>query len=841
MEAEQFTSSLVGREEDDSNWDRDDNTIHSGHFMVSRVHSGEEEEGEEDAISPKNTDQRGYDFTSAELDTSKIYLFGNRSTNTLTVEKELTTLFDCLTIAYSAKLTSPKWKRFKGVKLQLKDKIRLNNIIWREWYMQYIQNRHPVICRFSAPIADETHAKPEAVVLEGKYWKRKLENVTAEYKKWRSYSMHQLKFKNNDLLDIFAHTRKDSRDSDSSLPLFNINSNLSTIMNEIMFDQPEDMDFSADTLFSSFSVLPFPNPKEISNAPVPADAIQPGLVQLQPNIDELMEIDGNDIFINGNVSMSQSHSVAEPAAPSVSYTPTSFSSSPSLFRVAAPAQQTAQNTSLNALLNASSANSQQQLIQTVQPIVVSSDLLNLIVQQSSAPVQLVTNTTQSQPIKIEETPVSPPIQPFINDQLRTLAKNNTPKPPPAVSSTLTSKPTVQQLLEMKSNQTKISSQIQETSHQLPATTPNSEFRIPRNPPTISNNTHFQNNLQKKRVVIVEPQQSKQNQSKNKILANLLTGTPTQYHLNHEQVKKEKSYIPIKPATNATVSSSQSIINQISPSSSVLINRIFTERQTVNDFQRQVLINAAGDACQPPVLQPQSPITSTTVQQPTNYTKAPMSPPTSQVCVTVERDSNRRKLGHKNAEQKRRVNIKYGFDMLHELVPSLNSTAGGSGKVSKAVTLTKGAEYVRKLKADRQKCDTEMESLRKQIEELNNEISNCQAQLPATGVPVTRQRADHMKNMLNDYVKKRTLSNWKFWIFSIIIKPLFDTFRDMVSTASEAEMCRTVLAWLEQHCSLVQLRPGVLSSLTELSTKTAILTDPSKVPEQATLAVQAERI
>lgn len=61
----------------------------------------------------------------------------------------------------SNKLTSPKWKRFKGVKLQLKDKIRLNNIIWREWYMQYIQNRHPVICRFSAPIADETHAKPE--------------------------------------------------------------------------------------------------------------------------------------------------------------------------------------------------------------------------------------------------------------------------------------------------------------------------------------------------------------------------------------------------------------------------------------------------------------------------------------------------------------------------------------------------------------------------------------------------------------------------------------------------------------------------------------------------------
>lgn len=98
MEAESYTSLQLGREEDDSILDQHDNTIHSGHFMVSDVHSGKEEEEEED--SPKYPDQKGYDFTSAELDTSKIYLFGNKSTNTLTVEKELTSLFNCLTIAY---------------------------------------------------------------------------------------------------------------------------------------------------------------------------------------------------------------------------------------------------------------------------------------------------------------------------------------------------------------------------------------------------------------------------------------------------------------------------------------------------------------------------------------------------------------------------------------------------------------------------------------------------------------------------------------------------------------------------------------------------------------------
>lgn len=39
-------------------------------------------------------------------------------------------------LPFSGKLVSPKWKNFKGLKLQWRDKIRLNNAIWRAWYMQ---------------------------------------------------------------------------------------------------------------------------------------------------------------------------------------------------------------------------------------------------------------------------------------------------------------------------------------------------------------------------------------------------------------------------------------------------------------------------------------------------------------------------------------------------------------------------------------------------------------------------------------------------------------------------------------------------------------------------------
>lgn len=45
-------------------------------------------------------------------------------------------------------------------------------------------------------------------------------------------------------------------------------------------------------------------------------------------------------------------------------------------------------------------------------------------------------------------------------------------------------------------------------------------------------------------------------------------------------------------------------------------------------------------------------------------------------------------------------------------------------------------------------------------------SLCQQQLPATGVPITHQRFDQMRDMFDDYVRTRTLHNWKFWVVSL---------------------------------------------------------------------------
>ncbi|XP_028940211.1 carbohydrate-responsive element-binding protein-like, partial [Antrostomus carolinensis] len=164
----------------------------------------------------------------------------------------------------------------------------------------------------------------------------------------------------------------------------------------------------------------------------------------------------------------------------------------------------------------------------------------------------------------------------------------------------------------------------------------------------------------------------------------------------------------------------------------------------------------------------------------------------------------RRITHISAEQKRRFNIKLGFDTLHSLVSTLS--AQPSIKVSKATTLQKTAEYICKLQQERAALQDEAQRLREQIEELNGSINLCQEQLPATGVPITRQRFEQMRSMFDEYVRSSTLQNWKFWIFSIIIRPLFESFNGMVSTASMESLTQTSLAWLDQHCSLPALRP-----------------------------------
>lgn len=182
-------------------------SIHSGHFMVSQLDETECNNEEEQVIDDSENTCKYVVIdtvptciiTSCEKETANecsndMQLDSNerlcsyvKNSHQVIIDASLSKLFKCMTLAYDGKLTSPKWKTFKGLKLKLKDKIRLNNIIWRAWHIQYIICRKPPVCQFMSPTDCDSHKKPEAVVLEGKYWKRRFTTVTAEYQKWRLY------------------------------------------------------------------------------------------------------------------------------------------------------------------------------------------------------------------------------------------------------------------------------------------------------------------------------------------------------------------------------------------------------------------------------------------------------------------------------------------------------------------------------------------------------------------------------------------------------------------------------------------------------------------------------
>lgn len=108
------------------------------------------------------------------------------------IDATLTKLLECMSLYYSSKLTSPKWKSFKGSNLRLKKKIRLNNLIWRAWFLQYIRGKRPPGCQFIAPVDPDVHKKSETIVLEGKYWKRKVDAIVHEYQKWRRFHKQKI-------------------------------------------------------------------------------------------------------------------------------------------------------------------------------------------------------------------------------------------------------------------------------------------------------------------------------------------------------------------------------------------------------------------------------------------------------------------------------------------------------------------------------------------------------------------------------------------------------------------------------------------------------------------------
>uniref|UniRef100_A0A8C7DBU4 MLX interacting protein n=1 Tax=Oncorhynchus kisutch TaxID=8019 RepID=A0A8C7DBU4_ONCKI len=607
---------------------RESQIIHSGHFMVSSPHI-------------EHPPKKGYDFDTVNKQTCRTYHFGKTSTSHLSIDASLTKLFECMTLAYSGKLVSPKWKNFKGLKLLWRDKIRLNNAIWRAWYMQYVEKRDNPVCHFVTPLDGtmdiEDHRPAEAIATEGKYWKRRIEIVIREYHKWRTYFKKRLqKHKDDDLSSLL-------KDEEMAVRRVARKSRESPVPMEMdpLFDMDVLMSEFSDTLFStlaSHQPMAWPNPREIAHAGN-ADMIQPGLIPLQPNLDfmdSFEPLQGNDNALYHSDKL----------------------------------QNNVTCTNFNRTLE--------------HHVKADPQITDLLCVRLGGVIFFGGSSSLMQPS-------APPTMPHTQPCQGAVTATSVAPPPLDDATSLDGSP----------------------------------------PPSVITHT----------------------------ASSIVT--------------------PSEAATTFSQGSELSSLTRTPPPP-------------------------------PPPLQPLAPSPAIPLQHPQTFAlPRPIQPSCSS----------------KKTCHVQRIVPANPIPSSHLILTSDN-----------AGTLQKTVDYIAKLQQERQQMQEETKRLREEIEEINASINVCQEQLPATGVPITRHRFDHMREKFDEYVKSRTLQNWKFWIFSIIIKPLFESFNGTVSTTSKGELCETTLQWLDCHCSLPVLRPMVLSTLRQLSTSTSVLTDPNLLPEEATQAV-----
>ncbi|XP_059719937.1 MLX-interacting protein isoform X2 [Haemorhous mexicanus] len=744
--------------------------IHSGHFMVSSPHS-------------EHPPKKGYDFDTVNEQTCQTYQFGaarggGGAGGRLSIDASLTKLFECMSLAYSGRLVSPKWKNFKGLKLQWRDKIRLNNAIWRAWYMQYLEKRKNPVCHFVTPLdgsvdVDE-HRRPEAIATEGKYWKRRIEIVIREYHKWRTYFKKRLqKHKDEDLSSLV-------RDDDVVLWQKRRYGRETPVPMEegSLLDADMLMSEFTDTLFSTLSshqLVSWPNSRDIGHLGN-ADMIQPGLIPLQPNFDFMDTFEPFQEF----------------------FTPSRSSNYfPSVSAVSSATTDSSSHSSQSPVLPSGS------LPSTLPAGNISDGLI-----PSSVPAPVIPNVVADQCSSIRsggsfiQPPDFPPDSSLSGPQtfmsvfqtpLPLLQPTSAQQPAVPLSSSLSPAPAAFAAPETPKFGLCESSVITHTAsatltHNAPAT------------------TFSQSQSQSLVLATQQPGAG--------VPCNLAFQTAVVQGQPRPQLQSQLTFALPKPVPLASAGTRPKQSQKIVPAPKL---------ETVSLVVKNAFITPGRD-CQNSGQA--SPCTSEQSPSPQSPQNSCSGKPVTDPAVAALKNRRMRHL----SEQKRRSNIKIGFSALNSLV------SANSKSISHAITLQKTVEYIAKLQQERSQMQEETRRLREEIEELNATILSCQQQLPATGVPVTRQRFDHMRKMFDEYVRSRTLQNWKFWIFSIIIKPLFESFNGMVSTTSFKDLNETALAWLDQHCSLPVLRPMVLNTLRQLSRSTSILSDPLRLPEQAREAV-----
>ncbi|EJD73734.1 CBR-MML-1 protein [Loa loa] len=661
--------------------------IHSGHFMTSNPHSDEllpDEEVvgvvvEDDVVElMQDAEQKDQDLRDLNVQDEKpvtFYKFGPKRTQSIAIDVSLNKLNKCIKVAYN-KMTTPKWKNFKGLRLHWKQRIRLNNVIWRAYYMEFRRpdkdkSKRTPYCYFTVPDDDSTHVKLTGTVVEGMYWKRSMDALQAQYKRWRHLRTRRR-----------GRRRGISWNQEISfVPQLAVQNsmpqNLST-------EQPDTDDLDnefTDTLFANLmQPYTFPNPKEITQG-CNADVMQPGLLSLQPSIEEIMaSLDPPEQLLDeiGNYSASNV-SATSPCAPKEYETTFNNFTNPTQ-------QPTRQSSTISPqiLLANSSAPTYSQaayehtpLIATV-PYATDSSSLDYVPQFLTTTMQFPSSVLPNRTwwMSFPSTP--------------TPSLLNSPSTPSVVHNLTTSS----------------TAEVSSLSVNSPATVSSL--------PTVE--THLINTSSK---------------DSSKVF-------PTSTHSLKLQTEKWNVAGPSSLSSHGIVTDSteHGVWKQLSPTTNTAgLNSVLVPQPVYPQENNQIMpkVTAAPSGERSTLL----PANATPIKQ-ENEKDERIYRFQKRGCRSVAADSTiepveRKRILHLNAEQNRRCALKDGFEQLLNSLPNLY---GCGTKPTNAVVLTRAAVRIRQLKAEITLDEGKANQLKQNIQRLNDKIASLQASLPSSSRTAT---------------------------------------------------------------------------------------------------------
>ncbi|CAB1319809.1 unnamed protein product [Coregonus sp. 'balchen'] len=534
-----------------------------------------------------------------------------------------------------------------------------------------------------------------------------------------------------------------------------------------LFDMDVLMSEFSDTLFStlaSHQPMAWPNPREIAHAGN-ADMIQPGLIPLQPNLDFMDSYEQlQDLF----------HSLRQPIFPSASLTTSSATPLPS----SSSQSQGQLLSSMHLSADLPSVSPDHRLIASPAPLTISSPMSNQTSGTSGSPSYVqnymplfsgpVPPSTQAGGSSFMQPSALPTVR---HTQPCQGAATATPvAPPPLDDATSLDGSTPLSIITQTASSTVIPSDAATTfSHRSNFS---SLTRVPPPPPL--------------QPLAPSPAATPQHPQ------TFTLPRPIQPSCSNKKTRRVQRIVPaisshliLTGHTSAVIVTPTPLKADVVPSTGVVIGSSSLSRAPgIHILPKSPQLIIPKEETYSSSRKKQKPSTSTGHEgrgsgqgSPcgSEQVSSPQFPLSSSTALSKNESNQSRRVTHITAEQKRRFNINIGFKTLCSLVPTLKSQSN----ISNAATLQKTVEYIGKLQQERQQMQEETKRLREEIEEVNASINVCQEQLPATGVPITRHRFDHMREKFDEYVKSRTLQNWKFWIVSFFL-PLSLTFNMTLS-------------------------------------------------------------